>query len=90
LTIPVFSVPLARITSRVSSEIIIPPLSLTLLYGKFHRQCVNKDYLYLFFLARYANSRHDTIRVGIIIIIINALAIIVDTNRQADSSGLGG
>jgi hypothetical protein len=69
---------------RVSSEIIIPSLSLTLLYDKFHRQCVNNDYLYRFFIARYANPRHATIRMSttiIIIIIINALAIIIDTNR---------
>jgi hypothetical protein len=73
---------------RVSSEIIIPPLSLTLLYDNFHRQCVNNDYLYPFFLARYANPRHATIRMSIIIIIINntnininALAITIDTNR---------
>jgi hypothetical protein len=72
---------------RVSSEIIIPSLSLTLLYDKFHRQCVNNDYLYPFFLARYANPRHATIRMSIIIInnntniIINALAITIDTNR---------
>jgi hypothetical protein len=72
---------------RVSSEIIIPSLSLTLLYDKFHHQCVNNDYLYPFFLARYANPRHATIRMSIIIInnniniIINALAITIDTNR---------
>jgi hypothetical protein len=70
---------------RVSSEIIIPPLSLTLLYDKFHHQCVNNDYLYPFFLARCANPRHATIRMSIIInntnININALAITIDTNR---------
>jgi hypothetical protein len=71
----------------VSSEIIIPSLSLTLLYDKFHHQWVNNDYLYPFFLARYANPRHATIRMSIIIIInntninINALAITIDTNR---------
>jgi len=67
------------------TEIIILPLSLTLLYDKFHRQCLNNDYLYPFFLAGYTNPRHATIRMSIIIIIINiiinALAIIIDTNR---------
>jgi hypothetical protein len=72
---------------RVSSEIIVPPSVDPLVYDKFHRQCVNKDYLYPFFLARYANPRHARIEVSII---INPLTIMEDTDREADSSGLIG
>jgi hypothetical protein len=72
---------------RVSSEIIVPPSVDSLVYDKFHhRQCADKDYLYPFFLARYANPRHARIGVSI----INALTIMEDTDREADSSGLSG